>query len=105
MVEPIHLQDNLSKLPLTQKVNESARVAPEISKEHAAQQLKQQKNENANRTQESQESDKVKIQEKNRDKAGKKKRKKLMNLAKDEIEEKKDNIEPDPSGNLIDIVV
>lgn len=106
MVKPVHFQDNLSKIPLLEKLQNASRMAPEVTKDQLAEDVKRKNAERVNTTQESKESEKSKINEKKQDKNKRKRKKRLKHLSEDEIaEELKDDSNPEDSGRLVDIFV
>jgi len=58
MVQPLHIQDNLSKMPLMQKFQEMARAVPEAERDQFAKHLKQERYDKTQRTEESKETEK-----------------------------------------------
>lgn len=106
MVKPLHFQDNLSKIPLLQKIQDASRMAPEAFKEHLAEDVKRKNTEKANATQDSKESEKAKIKDKQKEHDRRKKKKRLKHLTEEEIsEELKDDSKQSDSGRLVDIFV
>ncbi len=106
MVQPLHLQDNLSKIPLLQKLHESARIAPELEKEQFAKQLQEQQASKMEQTQDANESERV--HERQEKKEEERRRKKFIRkLSEDELEEVKRDQEEEgaESGKLVDIVI
>jgi hypothetical protein len=73
MVQPLHIQDNLSKMPLMQKFQEMARAVPEAERDQFAKHLKQERYDKTQRTEESKETEKKIIRERQKkEKNGKK---------------------------------
>ena len=107
MVQPLHLQDNLSKMPLIQKMQETVRAVPELERQQFAEQLSQEAKNKAQRAQDAKETVKGIIREKQKKENREKKKKMNSNIKAEEIrDELKDNeIENENSGNLIDITI
>jgi|GEM_PF-2101766 hypothetical protein len=109
MVQPLHLQDNLSKFPILQKIHESARVAPEVEREVFNRELIQQQRDKVEKTQDSQETEKPTIREKEREKQRKPKQQKreLKPKAEEEPEESgyERNGKKSSAGQHVDILI
>lgn len=104
MVAPLHLQDNLSKIPLLQKIHEASRLAPEINKDQMTQKLKQKANKEATSTTESKEAEKIALRDKENKLKNKKKKRKLLRKNENTEEDKIDKTGP-VQGQRIDIMV
>ena len=106
MVEPLHLQDSLSKIPLLQKIHESTRAVPEAEREQFAKQFNKEVNNKNKRAQDSKETEKNVIRERQQNENEKKKKKKKKMITSEELEqETKTQMEDDDSGQLIDIMI
>ncbi len=107
MVQPLHLQDNLSKIPLLQKLHESARIAPELEKEQFAKQLMEQQADRMEQTQDTQESEKVRERQQKEKEKEKKRKRQILKLSEKEIEEARKEADEDDqkAGRIVDIVV
>lgn len=104
MVEPLHLQDNLSKIPLLQKIHDASRVAPEVNKDQMTQLLKQKANQEATSTNESKETEKTALKEKEQKKKNKNKKRRFFSKKEDVEEDQIDKTRP-ISGQRVDITV
>ena len=103
MVEPLHLQDSLSKIPLVQKIHDSSRVIPEVTKEQIKEQIKQDASKKATTTKESKQGGKVEIRDEDRNRNRRKKKRKFRksgNSPEDNTEKLESKM-----GQLIDITV
>lgn len=108
MVQPLHLQDNLSKIPILQKIHESVRIVPEAERDQFAHHLNQQEQTKTQKAQDTKEPEKSKIREREKkEKKKKRKRKKYASLELMEAEQtaEEKQIEESNPGHLIDITV
>jgi len=107
MVQPLHLQDNLSKLPLMQKIYETIRAVPETERNQFEQHMNQQVRDKANKTQDLKETEKLVIRERQKSAEERKKKNSLKkpDSGTHEKSTEKDNSATGSSGHLVDITV
>ena len=106
MVQPLHLQDNLSKIPILQKIHESTRAVPEAEREQFAKQLNKEVDNKNQKTQDSKETEKNIIRDRQKKEGDKRKKKKYKTSQNTEVmNDSEQKIEHKDSGQLIDITI
>jgi len=107
MVQPLHLQDNFSKLPLLQKIYETIRAVPEAERNQFAQHMNQQVRDKVHKPQDTKDTEKTVIRE--RQKSDEEKKKKNIFKQPDSSESEEDTetkqLDAEQSGHFVDIIV
>lgn len=107
MVQPLHLLDNLAKIPLLQKVHESTRAVPEVQRDLYSQQLDAKTKNKTQKTQDSKETERNRIHKGQKKETDKKKEKKYLpnSFGNNPKGSETEKLYPENSGRLIDITV